>query len=88
VERTADAVTAAVRRRRLGTRRRALTGRACGRTCSGESYLDVLQRLDTIVHELERQRDPILIISHQVDPILINSHQAPPPTPPPLPGVD
>jgi len=31
----------------------------------GESYLDVLQRLDTIVHELERQRDPILIISHQ-----------------------
>jgi hypothetical protein len=58
----------------------------------------VLQRLDTIVHELERQRDPILIISHQVDPILIishqvdpiliNSHQAPPPTPPPLPGVD
>jgi len=31
----------------------------------GESYLDVLQRLDTIVHELERQRDPVLIISHQ-----------------------
>ena len=32
----------------------------------GESYLDVFQRLDTIVHELERQRDPVLIIAHQV----------------------
>jgi len=31
----------------------------------GESYLDVMQRLDTIIHELERQRDPVLIISHQ-----------------------
>jgi len=31
----------------------------------GESYLDVLQRLDTIIHELERQRDPVLIIAHQ-----------------------
>jgi len=31
----------------------------------GESYLDVMQRLDTIIHELERQRDPVLIIGHQ-----------------------
>jgi hypothetical protein len=26
----------------------------------------VIQRLDTIIHELERQRDPVLIIAHQV----------------------
>jgi len=32
----------------------------------GESYVDVIQRLDTIIHELERQRDPVLIIAHQV----------------------
>ena len=25
----------------------------------GESYVDVIQRLDTIIHELERQRDPV-----------------------------
>ncbi|EKX50659.1 hypothetical protein GUITHDRAFT_161860 [Guillardia theta CCMP2712] len=31
----------------------------------GESYLDVFQRLDTIIHELERQRDHVLIIAHQ-----------------------
>lgn len=31
----------------------------------GESYLDVMQRLDPIVHELERQTDPLLIIGHQ-----------------------
>ena len=31
----------------------------------GESYLDVMQRLDPIIHELERQTDPLLIIGHQ-----------------------
>mmetsp|Transcript_9627 Transcript_9627/g.16911 ORF Transcript_9627/g.16911 Transcript_9627/m.16911 type:complete len:485 (+) Transcript_9627:257-1711(+) len=31
----------------------------------GESYLDVIQRLDAIVHEVERQRDPVLIVGHQ-----------------------
>ncbi|GBG35017.1 6-phosphofructo-2-kinase/fructose-2,6-bisphosphatase [Hondaea fermentalgiana] len=31
----------------------------------GESYLDVIARLDPIIHEVERQRDPILIVGHQ-----------------------
>ena len=31
----------------------------------GESYLDVISRLDVIVHELERQRDPVLVVAHQ-----------------------
>jgi len=31
----------------------------------GESYLDVIQRLEPIVHEIERQSDPILIVGHQ-----------------------
>mmetsp|Transcript_1434 Transcript_1434/g.1846 ORF Transcript_1434/g.1846 Transcript_1434/m.1846 type:complete len:137 (+) Transcript_1434:254-664(+) len=31
----------------------------------GESYLDVIQRLDPLVHEIERLRDPVLIIGHQ-----------------------
>mmetsp|Transcript_42295 Transcript_42295/g.67728 ORF Transcript_42295/g.67728 Transcript_42295/m.67728 type:complete len:496 (-) Transcript_42295:2268-3755(-) len=31
----------------------------------GESYLDVIQRLDTMIHEVERQKDPILIVGHQ-----------------------
>ena len=31
----------------------------------GESYLDVVQRLDQVVHEIERLRDPILIVAHQ-----------------------
>lgn len=25
----------------------------------GESYLDVISRLDTLIHELERQEDPV-----------------------------
>mgnify|MGYP000380027403 CR=1 FL=1 len=28
-------------------------------------YLDVISRLDPIIHEIERARDPILIIAHQ-----------------------
>jgi len=31
----------------------------------GESYLDVIARLEPIVLELERQEDPVLIIAHQ-----------------------
>ncbi len=31
----------------------------------GESYEDVIQRLDPVVIELERQRDPVLVIGHQ-----------------------
>jgi len=31
----------------------------------GESYLDVIQRLDTVVHEIECQREPVLIVGHQ-----------------------
>jgi hypothetical protein len=29
----------------------------------GESYLDVIQRLDPFIHELERQTDPVVIVS-------------------------
>eukprot|EP00697_Spironema_sp_BW2_P017716 gnl/Spiro4/9494_TR5029_c0_g1_i1.p1 gnl/Spiro4/9494_TR5029_c0_g1~~gnl/Spiro4/9494_TR5029_c0_g1_i1.p1 ORF type:complete len:371 (-),score=35.89 gnl/Spiro4/9494_TR5029_c0_g1_i1:156-1268(-) len=31
----------------------------------GESYLDVIRRLDPIVHELEKTQHPIMIIAHQ-----------------------
>lgn len=31
----------------------------------GESYLDVINRLDSIVHDVERMQDPILIVGHQ-----------------------
>lgn len=31
----------------------------------GESYQDVIQRLDPVILELERQRDPVLIVAHQ-----------------------
>jgi broad specificity phosphatase PhoE len=31
----------------------------------GESYLDVIERLEPVVMELERSRDPVLIIGHQ-----------------------
>lgn len=31
----------------------------------GESYMDVIQRVEAVVLELERQRRPILVISHQ-----------------------
>lgn len=31
----------------------------------GESYLDVIHRLDQVVHEMERHREPLLIIGHQ-----------------------
>ena len=31
----------------------------------GESYLDVMTRLDPLIHEIERIRDPLLIIAHR-----------------------
>lgn len=31
----------------------------------GESYLDVIARLEMVINELERQRDPVLIVGHQ-----------------------
>jgi len=31
----------------------------------GESYMDVIQRLEPVLFELERQRKPVLIVSHQ-----------------------
>ncbi|KAJ3682849.1 hypothetical protein LUZ60_013076 [Juncus effusus] len=31
----------------------------------GESYLDVIQRLETVIIELERQRAPVVVIAHQ-----------------------
>jgi 6-phosphofructo-2-kinase/fructose-2,6-biphosphatase len=32
----------------------------------GESYLDVIQRLEPVIIELERQRSPVVVIAHQV----------------------
>lgn len=31
----------------------------------GESYLDVIQRLEPVLFELERQKSPVLVVSHQ-----------------------
>ena len=31
----------------------------------GESYFDILSRLDPLVHEMESYREPLLIVSHQ-----------------------
>jgi broad specificity phosphatase PhoE/predicted kinase len=31
----------------------------------GESYLDVIVRLEPVIYELERQRDPVVIVAHQ-----------------------
>lgn len=31
----------------------------------GESYLDVISRLDPLVHELESYSEPVLIVGHQ-----------------------
>ena len=31
----------------------------------GESYLDLIMRLEAMIYELERSRDPVFIISHQ-----------------------
>ena len=33
--------------------------------CRGESYLDVIARIEPIIMEMERHRDPLLIVGHQ-----------------------
>ncbi|OIW15503.1 hypothetical protein TanjilG_32907 [Lupinus angustifolius] len=38
----------------------------------GESYLDVIQRLEPVIIELERQRAPVVVISHQVVHMMLN----------------
>lgn len=32
----------------------------------GESYLDIIARLEPVIFEMERQKAPLLIIAHQV----------------------
>lgn len=32
----------------------------------GESYLDIIARLEPVIFEMERQKKPLLIIAHQV----------------------
>jgi broad specificity phosphatase PhoE len=32
----------------------------------GESYFDLIARLDPLVHELESYKEPVLVVSHQV----------------------
>lgn len=32
---------------------------------AGESYLDVIQRLEPVISELERERESVVIVSHQ-----------------------
>jgi broad specificity phosphatase PhoE len=32
----------------------------------GESYFDLIARLDPLIHELESYSQPILVVSHQV----------------------
>jgi 6-phosphofructo-2-kinase/fructose-2,6-biphosphatase 2 len=32
----------------------------------GESYFDLIARVDPLVHELESYQEPVLIVSHQV----------------------
>jgi broad specificity phosphatase PhoE len=34
--------------------------------CSGESYLDVIARLQPVIIEMERLQEPLLIVGHQV----------------------
>jgi len=31
----------------------------------GESYLDLIQRIEPIIYEIERSKDPVIIIAHQ-----------------------
>jgi 6-phosphofructo-2-kinase/fructose-2,6-biphosphatase len=31
----------------------------------GESYLDVIQRLEPVIIEIERQRSPVVVVAHQ-----------------------
>jgi len=53
----------------------------------GESYEDVIQRLDPVIIQLERQRSPVLVIGHQavIRAIYAYLMDKPPPTCPTLP---
>ena len=46
----------------VSARARAL---ALARSLKGESYLDLIARLDPLMHELESYTEPLLIVSHQ-----------------------
>ncbi len=36
-----------------------------GRYPSGESYLDVIQRLEPVIIEIERERECVCVVAHQ-----------------------
>lgn len=36
-----------------------------GRYPSGESYLDVIQRLEPVIIEIEREREYVMVVGHQ-----------------------
>jgi broad specificity phosphatase PhoE len=38
----------------------------------GESYFDLIARIDPLMHELESYKEPILIIAHQVGTEILN----------------
>lgn len=40
---------------------------------SGESYLDVIARLEPVVLEMERLQEPLLIVGHQVRTVHTNA---------------
>jgi len=64
----ARVVTALASRPNLGRARRFARrqkNKLAYRYPRGESYLDLIHRLDPIVHEMERHREPLLIIAHQ-----------------------
>ena len=42
-----------------------LRDKLCYRYPRGESYQDVIERLEPVILELERQRDPVVIVAHQ-----------------------
>jgi 6-phosphofructo-2-kinase/fructose-2,6-biphosphatase len=36
-----------------------------GRYPSGESYMDVIQRLEPVIIEIERERECVVVVAHQ-----------------------
>ena len=40
-----------------------MSGNGVGR--SGESYIDIIDRLQPVIFELERNTQPIIVVSHQ-----------------------
>ncbi len=36
---------------------------------SGESYLDVIQRLEPVIIEMEREKEYVVVVAHQVSDI-------------------